>query len=340
MSTFTPTSRTTYPPPDGDAAGQAILKSLGRPIGHGQSWSVLKSLILGVLTFGVVPILSWIRGFRTFTNTEQQQLLHLAKWLRANTSHPLAKRLEDDANELRPRWWLWMVAILALLGTFASIFGVIHRANWPPGEAQWHALLAGTYGFKRWHIGDYVVWPFPYARQIFMIWIWGLSAVYALHWLQVQLHAADVKRFVRRFSEIAESEGLHKVRAASLGVPIAPLWLAAGVLMLKVFLAPWGLAAMLAGGAQRRYIHWTSRDTRADLAHRVRAMLIRRGASAVVVHGAASSSVDAPAAPAAPVPVYLRQRCVHAMCRAELPKGANYCRRCGTRQKPQVDRVV
>jgi ribosomal protein L40E len=92
---------------------------------------------------------------------------------------------------------------------------------------------------------------------------------------------------------------------------------------------------MLAGGAQRRYINWTSRDTRADLAHRVRALMIRRGASAVVVHGAAPAD-----APVAPVPVYLRQRCVHAMCRAELPKDANYCRRCGTRQKAQVNRVV
>src|SRR5688572_15040633 len=183
VSTFTPTSRTIYPPPDGDAAGQAILKSLGRPIGHGQSWSVVKSLILAVLTFGALPILSWIRGFRTFANTEQQQLLHLAKWLRANTSHPLAKRLEDDANDLRPRWWLWVLATLILMATVAGIVSLIRCANWP-AEAQWHALIAGTYGFKRSHIGDYWVWPFPLARPIFIVWIWGLSTVYALHWLQ------------------------------------------------------------------------------------------------------------------------------------------------------------
>jgi hypothetical protein len=331
VSQFNPTSRTVYPPPDADAAGQALLKALARPIGARQSWPVLRSLVLGLLTFGMVPIFAWIGGFRRFAIAEQQQLLHLARWLRGTSSHPLAKRLEEDAGQLRPRSWISAVAILCVLTTALVVWNIVREQPDDPG----HALIAGTYGFKKQAIGDYAVHAFPAAGRVFVAWIWGLTTVYGWHWLQVQLHAADVRRFVARFSAIAESEGLHRVRATSLGLPVAPLWLAAGVLM-TLAQAPWGLAAMLAGGAQRRYITWTNWHTRAELAQRVRAMMIRRGAAAVVVH-------ESPAPPSimpAPVPVYLRQRCVQPMCRAELPRGANFCRRCGARQKDSVNRVA
>jgi hypothetical protein len=334
VSQFNPTSRTIYPPPDADAAGQALLRALARPIGARQSWPVARSLVVSVITFGVAPIFAWVRGFRTFAVAEQQQFLHLAKWLRQSSAHPLAKRLEEDAGQLRPRGWISWLAILVVAATAAGMLSVIRGGGWE-GEGVFHAAVAGTYGFRKSHLADYRVWPLPTADagRMFMIWIWGLSAAYGLHWLQVQLHAADVRRLVARFSEIAQSEGLHKVRAASLGLPVAPLWFVAGVLMVMMQ-APWGLAAMLAGGAHRRYITWTNWHTRAELAQRVRAMMIRRGAAPVVTHGAV------PPVPAAPVPVYLRQRCVQPMCRAELPRGANFCRRCGARQKDSVNRVA
>ena len=323
VSAFVPTSRTIHPPPDNDPAGQALVRALGRPIGMRLSWSVVKSLVVSVLTFGVVPIFLWMRNFRLFAVAEQQQLLHLAKWLRASSSHPLAKRLEEDAEQLRPRWALWVMAVAGVVGTSAVIFNQIHDANLRP-DHYGDALISGTYGFRKPFIGDYRVRPFPEAGAIFVAWIWGMTWVYACHWVVVQLHAQDVKRFVARFNEIAESEGLHRVKPRSIGVPLlAPLWVGAGILMVMMH-APWGLAAMVAGAAQRRYIHWTSRETRGDLAMRVRALLMRRGESAVSV----------------PVPVYLRQRCVEQKCRAELPPGASFCRRCGTRQKVRVNQVA
>jgi hypothetical protein len=84
---------------------------------------------------------------------------------------------------------------------------------------------------------------------------------------------------------------------------------------------------MLAGAAQRRYITKTGWRTRSELANRVRALLMRRGEQA------------GSAAPI-PVPVYIRQRCVEARCRSELPPGVNFCRRCGTGQKAKVNRVA
>ena len=322
MSAFVPTTRIIHPPPDADPAGHSVLKALGRPIGARQSWSVVKAFVVSLLTFGVVPIFAWIRGFRAFAIAEQQQLLHLARWLRTSSAHPLAKRLEEDAEQLRPRWWLWWVALITVIGTATLMWSAIHDSGLH-SDYHWGALLTSTYGFRTPLVG----WTFADAGRVFTYWIWGMTFVYACHWLVVQLHAQDVKRFVARFSEIAESEGLHRVKARSLGVPLlAPLWILAGVLMLMLH-APWGIVAMLAGAAQRRYITKTGRRTRCELANRVRALLMRRGEQA----GSAASI---------PVPVYIRQRCVEARCRAELPPGVNFCRRCGTGQKARVNRVA
>jgi len=290
-----------------------------------QSWSVTKSLVVSLLTFGLVPIFAWIRGFRSFAVAEQQQLLHLAKWLRASSSHPLAKRLEEDAEQLRPRWWIWSVAIISVIATVAAMWNLIEQSGWR-WEHYWDGLIAGTYRFNT-PKGRATVFPWWNAATVFTWWNWGLLLAYGCHWLVLQLHALDVKRFVTRFNEIAESEGLQRVKPQPLGVPLlSPLWIVAGFLMAALH-APWGLVAMVAGAAQRRYINQTGRKTRAALAHRVRALLMRRSE-------ATRAGADVP------VPAYIRQRCSQPMCRAELPPEALYCRRCGARQKPQVDRIA
>jgi hypothetical protein len=92
---------------------------------------------------------------------------------------------------------------------------------------------------------------------------------------------------------------------------------------LFLFNAPWGVVAVLAGGAQRRYITWTSRSTRSDVGQRLRAMLLRRRPATGL-----------------PVSVYQRDRGIGPLCRAEMPRGVNFCPRCGTRQRPQVNRVA
>jgi hypothetical protein len=317
LSQFHPTNVTLDPPPPQDQLATAVLQGLSRPLGAKLYWGVTRTLVLGAISFGVLPLLAWVRSFRKFAVAEQQQFLHLAQWIRNNSNHPLARRLEADAAELQPRPWLDLLSIGILITTAVLIGTQIADVRTPL-----NALLAGTFGFQQHRVFDITLHYFPRAEGVFTVWVWGLAAAYAAHWLQVQLHAQDVKRFVARFSEIAKAEGVNAVKADSLGIPVRPLWLVAGVILYNLQ-APWGLLATLAGGAQKRYITWTSRNTRADVAHRLRAMLTRR-------YGAASI----------PVPVYLRVRCVEAKCRAEVPRGVNYCPRCGTRQKAEVNRVA
>lgn len=320
MSQFQPTHVTFDPPPPPDYLAGAVVQGLSRPIGGKLAWGVVKSFILAVASFGVLPLVAWTRSFRAYAIAEQQQYLHLAQWLRSRSDHPLARRLEEDAGELRTRTWLSVLATCAVCIAGVEIFFWIDGTH----RMWWDTLLAGTYGYDealRRH-GSAFYRRLPYSKQIFTTWSIGLGAAYVLHWLQVQLYAADVRRFIDRFSEIAQGEGVNRVRAESLGIGLRPLWLLAGA-VLFTWNAPWGVVAMLAGAAQKRYITWTSRNTRADVAHRLRAILMRHRPSSEF-----------------PLPVYLRDRCVEPKCRAEVMRGVNYCPRCGTRQKAQVNRVV
>jgi len=308
---------TIEPPPLPDYLAGGVLQGLSRPIGGKQSWGVIKSVLLAGLTFGLLPILSWVRGFKRFATAEQQQFLHLAQWVRLNSEHPLARQLESDAKELRPRGILMFLSVITALATavwIGSLFSQLHIR-------ELDTLIRATYGTGQIRLHSDV--PFlQYMPRVFQIWIIGFSAAYLFHLLQIYLHANDVKRFVSRFSEIAQSEGINRVKADSLGVIIWPLWLLAATVFIGAG-APWGVLAMLAGGAQRRYITWTSRNTRSDVAQRLRAMLLRRRPTANV-----------------PSPVYLRDRCIQPRCRAEIPRGVNFCPRCGTRQKAAVNQVA
>jgi hypothetical protein len=284
-------------------------------------------LIWATATFGVVPIATWYRGFRAYLTAEQLQYLHLARWVRQNSNHPLARRLEGDAEELAPRAWLWLLPLLVVLGTLMLLAAAIQHAyahHWT-FEGLTAALIAGTYGYPDGGGGGRMIFPNASAKGVFAVWCWVMGTAYFCQLLQVHLHALDVKRFVARFSQIAQADGVNRVRAEPLGFGFRPLWVAAGVVLFMIG-APWGILAMLAGGAQRRYITTVSRITRAEVALRLRAMVIRRA--------------PADGVPPTTTPVYLRERCVEPKCRAQVLRGANYCPRCGTRQKARVDRVA
>ncbi|HSI37086.1 MAG: hypothetical protein ACAI43_18995 [Phycisphaerae bacterium] len=314
MSTFNPTRVSIERAPVPDQQAWVAIDALSRPLGLKTYWGVTKTMVAGVLTFGLSPVFAWVKGFHKFCAGERLQFLHMARWVKGNSTHALATRLENDADELRPRGFLSFLTIVAALSTLAGVWYAIDQS----GHMPEHLLIAGTYGYERTRLGEYLVRSFADEshRLVFAVWTLGLLVTYGLHWLQVMLHAADVRRFVARFSQVAEGEGVNRVRAEPVGTTIRPLWMAGAGALIAVAHAPWGLLMMLAGAAHRRYITVASRNTRAELAQRLRTMLERRRPGVAL-----------------PVPVYLRERCMEAKCRAELPRGANFCRRCGTRQR-------
>ncbi|HWP39791.1 MAG TPA: zinc ribbon domain-containing protein, partial [Tepidisphaeraceae bacterium] len=84
-----------------------------------------------------------------------------------------------------------------------------------------------------------------------------------------------------------------------------------------------GLALMLAAGAHRRYTNRSSVRIRAELAERLRGMLLQRRPMMQV-----------------PRPISVMRTCIRPNCRAKIPTVANYCPRCGTRAVAPTIEVV
>ena len=179
-------------------------------------------------------------------------------------------------------------------------------------------LLAVTYGFHRGRF-DFDFDADVIARRLFATWTGALSLAYFFCWLQVQLHAADVRRYVRRFNAIAAEEGLSPISPPVLGIGIYPKWIVGAIIMVWLN-AVWGIPMMLAGAVQHMYASYTSPATRGQLAYRVRAMLLNQRPQMNV-----------------PMPMRLRGACDNSKCMAPLPKDARFCPRCGSRV---VDNVV
>ncbi len=71
---------------------------------------------------------------------EQQQFLHLAKWVRQNSTHPLTRRLENDAIELRPRTSLSVLAIVSAVAPL--VMGIMWvRETRIAADTVWMAAL-------------------------------------------------------------------------------------------------------------------------------------------------------------------------------------------------------
>jgi hypothetical protein len=298
-----------------------VLNALARPV-HGKLyWSLFRALFLGIISFGVAPILMWTKRFRQYVTLEQQQLWHLSEWITQRTDHAEASKLRAEADAIRPHSDLRLLIFLSvgLLGIlfFTQLYDYRHHLG--------GALLNCTYLYpvNRMHIIAYYRYPLRTSLdfKLFNTWSMTLGAAYVFHWLQVQRHAATLKQFIQRFNAIAASEGLTPVQARMPGYGIHPLWLVAGLAMASLGIL-WGLPMMLAGSAHRRMLRIVSNANRAAIAHRLRAMLLARRPNDNV-----------------PLPVYLRRQCGNDHCRAPISDSAAFCPRCGARIAPGAHRV-
>jgi hypothetical protein len=169
-------------------------------------------------------------------------------------------------------------------------------------------------------------------QSVFIAWSGLLTIAYLCHWLQVQLHARDVRCLLDEFNTVALHDGLSPVFLQPIGTGIRPLW-AIGAVLLILNSAPWGVAMMLAGAVQRRYTRRAEPAVSGLLACRVRDLTAIRRQVALT----APAATAATAAPALPK---VRLRCATDGCRMPLPTGAVFCPRCGSRAVAPLDRVA
>src|SRR5262245_52950067 len=81
VSTFTPTSIRFDPPGTPDYLGSGVLKAFARPQPAFVSWGFLKTLILGLITCGIAPILLLPKRLRWYTAGQLANLEYARQWI-------------------------------------------------------------------------------------------------------------------------------------------------------------------------------------------------------------------------------------------------------------------
>jgi hypothetical protein len=297
-------------PPQPDYLATGVLNGLARGPHAKLSWSVFRTALVGAVTFGLAPILAWQVRFRDYVTWEQQQLWHLAEWLRLKSKSPDAAKLRQEADALRFRFDLQLLASLCVAFVAVAFFSQIMSVR-PPH--RWALLLDSTYRFpEKFGFTAYALhWT---SGRLFAIWTVGLSAAYFCHWMQVQMHATTLRRWIARFDNLAVAEGIGPVLIEGPGLGVRPLWAIAAVIFCAAG-AFWAPAMMLAGAAHRRMVRSTSPATRKQLAQRFRLLMLSRSSAPENV----------------PTPVSLRRLCPSPICRAPVIESATFCPRCGRR---------
>ena len=295
-----------------DLLAVGLLRTLSERLGTRQSWSFVKTLLWSTITFGVGPLLVWPVSLRKLIASEREQFVQLAEWMRLRSGNPSSGQFVSAAERIQINPVLsWAPTILAV-GVGVALISVAGQAVSP-----FRQLLESTFQLGRTYtqLGPQV------SNNVFEVWTVGLTAGYALHWLQLLIHAGHVRGAVRAFNDLAISEGLPPVREPR-GVGLRPIWLAAALIMMTAN-AVWAIPMMLAGGMQRRYSAVTGPALRQAVADRLRELLqIRRPVIRM------------------PIAVSLPRKCPNESCRAPMSRIANFCPRCGYHVGPEIDELA
>jgi hypothetical protein len=292
------------PNPPGELP-DAILTSLNRESWgyRRRPWGPLVTMVLAAMSFGLLPLLVWPHRFRRLMRVEQQQLWHLAEWLRLRTGSAKAAALRDQSEALAPGPLTGVFSFFLVLLFVALIrLPLIHHRDW---QSFWMS----AYGVR--HMARPWFWQAPF-DPTWMRWSLIMAIGYFLHWLQVCRHAGAMGEYAKGFNAVIADEKMSPVRIHGVGVGFHPIW-ALVALVGVVYNAYWAIPMALAGAVHVRYVRVTSRQLRSDLARRVRWML-DKNRPPVSLRG-----------PSEPRP------CVNEKCRAMVPVGAMFCPRCGAR---------
>jgi|SRR5665213_164878 len=312
---YTPGYQTSVPLPGpaADDLAAVAVRRLEKRASAFSSWGVLKTILLGVPSFGLLPLLVWPARFREYAADDAQAMQELAEWSKQRGRRPAAvgpllAAAEDTTFRPLP-WILSLLLCIFVVGAFA-----IQYARQPLELAS---LLDCTY----YHQLD-ISQSSPLDRNEFLyrVWIASLCLGFGLHWIQVRSHASDMKRFVARFNPVLAAESLPPVKLPGRGWScFRPMWLLTAI-VLCCYGAWWGIPMVLAGMAQRRYTKVTGRFLRAQLAGRMRQIAATRRPIVFAP----------PMPPPLPVSAALR-RCANGRCLAVVHPQARFCPRCGSR---------
>lgn len=279
-----------------DMAAMIVRRLNGRWAG---SWGLLKTLVLGVGSFGLLPLVIWPMKLRAYAAEESAALMELAQWTRWRFWQPQSVvAIRAQAREVgvgpMPVIVSWILACLV-----AGLF-LIGLRGFP---LRFEYVLACTY----WHrLYDPISLPAD-AQLLYQAWAGCLGIGYLIQWLSLREHHDALENFLKRFNPELRAEQMLPVRVRRRGtVLFHPLWILTAV-VLCIYGAWWGIPMVLVGIEQRRYTTVTSRLARRELS--VRVDLVARTLAPIVRHA--------------------WPRCPNILCQAAVRSDAHFCFRCG-----------
>lgn len=268
-----------------------------------KSWGLLKTLLLGVPSFGLLPLLAWPAQFREYAAEESLALQDLARWVKFRGRQPEAVGPLLAAADETACGPLPLILSLILAALVVGVFTI----QFTNVEFTLERLLACTYSRH----DPFSVFPWAHRRELLhRVWAVPLAIGFAVQWLHVRAHSLAVERFTGRFDEVSAAEGLPPIRFPMRGwTYFRPLWILMAVVLTRHG-AWWAIPMVLAGMAQIRYTRVTSKRLRAELARRVREI------------------VTLQQRPVPMMPVVAR-RCGNRLCMAPIRPQSRFCTRCG-----------
>ncbi|WP_428938369.1 zinc ribbon domain-containing protein [Fontivita pretiosa] len=303
MTALSPTIRIPPPQHEPDLLAGAVLRSLTRPLYRRVSAGPLLAVLASVISGGVLTLLLLPRWLRDLIAQEQQQLWHLAEWMRLQSGDVDATDLQPLAQQVRLNIPLALLTWLCCGAALAVVFAHFAERPFTPAE-----------------LGRFV-FSVP-SGQAPLLYTVAISAAAVLHWIHVVWHQLNVERYIRYFNHLLLRQQQPELPLPKLELGLRPVWIALGV-GLSAAGGLWGLPLMLAAAAHRRYTTRSSVRQRAELAERLRAMLLQRRPMMRV-----------------PRPISVMRTCIRPNCRAAIPTVANFCPRCGTRAVARAMEVV
>ncbi len=309
---FTPTSTLRFDPPGrADELTAGVVAALQRPAPRVMAWGVGRTVVVGLLTAGLGPMVALPLKFRAYAALERLQYEHVAEWL----------ELRGGADGLKP--------VALRLGFSRLLYGItLLAAAVAVGAAGLYLFTGGGW----WTGLGYVYFPASHGRfvpvgsgsdvPVGLTFLASLTAGYLANVWQVNRHALAVDRFVDAFNAAGESVGV-AARGPGFQWGLDGWTVAAGVI-LPLLAVLWGVPMMLAAGVQRRYVTLNGPRARRSLAERLRFRV----------------EADRPAVDVSR-PAFHERACPNPQCHAPLPPGSQFCPRCGeTIKRRRVDRLA
>ena len=329
MNSFSPNLRVVEPAHRPEQLAEAVVGALSREMAPRLTWGPLKTIVLGLLTGGLLPLALLPWRFQQFISAERNHLWHFAEWLRVQfPAEPETERLHAAATAgLRFRRWVWILSLalaaLAVVWAWNDLADLAKEPvylygpfGWIQSEPSVRVNVKFLFNFTA--RLPHLVKQFATVPQV-MLTAAGcamlLIAAHVMSLWQVVAHVRDVRAFVERFNAFATKHDLELVTEPHPKLGLNWPWIV-GVVGLLVLGAWWGVPMMLAAAAQARYIRKDGRTLRLALAARAQALLARRRPMIRV-----------------PAPAGLNRRCPRPTCLAEIAPGADFCPRCGERSR-------